>query len=57
MVQFLDAWLGLYANLHDAGAADVRPGQGLVEYATLLSFIAIAVIVAIIFFGDRLDTL
>ena len=58
MAQFFDAWLGLYADRQDAGATDDRqPGQGLVEYALLLSFIAIAVIVALIFFGDRLNTL
>ena len=57
MIQFLDAWLGLYTDRQGAGATDEPPGQGLVEYAMLLSFIAIAVIVAPIFFGDRLNTL
>ena len=58
MGQFLDAWLGLYADRQGTDATDdQQPGQGLVEYALLLSFIAIAVIVALVFFGDRLNTL
>jgi Flp pilus assembly pilin Flp len=58
MVQFFNAWLGLYADRQDADITDDRqPGQGLVEYALLLLFIAIAVIVALVFFGDRLNAL
>lgn len=58
MTQFLAAWLGLYARPNQrpserAGAA----GQGLVEYALILSFIAILVIVALVFFGGRLTVL
>lgn len=58
-LEFIAAWMGLYRP-HGAGhgeRADDQPGQGLVEYALILSFIAIAVIVALIYFGGRLTTL
>ena len=32
-------------------------GQGLVEYALIIAIIAIAVIVAVVFFRDQLSTL
>lgn len=56
MVQFWDAAIGLYARpQREAGAAgDGHAGQGLVEYGLLLLFLATAVIVALVFFGDRL---
>ena len=58
MVQFADALLGLYADSgqgnNDLGTAE---GQGLVEYALILAFIAIVVIVSLIFFGSRLTSL
>jgi hypothetical protein len=58
MAQFCNAWLGLYADRQEADATDNRlPGQGLVENAPGLPFIVIAVIVALVVFGDRLNTL
>ncbi len=59
MIQFIEAWVGLYASQEQDAhpSAAQQPGQGLVEYALLLSFIAIGVIVALIFFGDKLTTL
>ncbi len=59
MIDFIDALLGLYAGQpQDASATDEQQaGQGLVEYALILSFIAIAVIVSLIFFGDRLTNI
>ena len=58
MTQFVDALLGLYA---DSGQGDYDPqaaeGQGLVEYALILLFIAIAVIVSLMFFASRLAPL
>jgi Flp pilus assembly pilin Flp len=59
MTQFLAALLGLYTRpdqrLNEREGAVM--GQGLVEYALILAFIAIAVIVSLVFFGDRLTTL
>ena len=50
MLQFAEALRGLYV-------ADEAEGQGLVEYALIIAFIAIVVIVALVFFGSRLTTL
>jgi len=59
MMQFTEALLGLYADQgQDTGTeTGQEPGQGLVEYALILAFIAIVVIVTLIYFGDRLTTL
>ena len=59
MMQFTEALLGLYADQgQDTGAAHApEDGQSLVEYALILAFIAIVVIVTLIFFGNRLTTL
>lgn len=55
MLQFIDALLGLYPERgQEIGDATAPRGQGLVEYALILAFIAILVIVALVFFGDRL---
>jgi Flp pilus assembly pilin Flp len=59
MTQFLATLLGLYAspNRHLTGRAGAAAGQGLVEYALILSFIAILVIVSLVFFGGKLTAL
>ena len=59
MARFLAALLGLYARPDERRAArrDAAAGQGLVEYALILAFIAIMVIIALVFFGERLTTL
>ncbi len=59
MTQFLAALLGLYAgpDQRPSARAGATMGQGLVEYALILSFIAILVIVSLVFFGGRLTTL
>lgn len=59
MTQFLAALLGLYTgpNQRRTERAGAAAGQGLVEYALILSFIAILVIVSLVFFGGRLTTL
>ena len=49
MLQFAEALYGLYAG---PGAA--REGQGLVEYALLLGFIALVMFAALAFLKDRL---
>ncbi len=46
MLQFAEALYGLYAG--------EREGQGLVEYALLLGFIAVTMLVVLAFFKDRL---
>jgi Flp pilus assembly pilin Flp len=53
MLQFIDAWVGLYAR--QDGDEDAPAGQGLVEYALLIWFIAIVVFVAVLFLRDRVD--
>jgi len=59
MLQFTEALLGLYADQgQDTGAGSGQEqGQSLVEYALVLAFIAIAVIIVLIFFGNKLTTL
>jgi Flp pilus assembly pilin Flp len=54
MVQFVDAWFGLYAR-QDGDQEARQAGQGLVEYALLIWFIAIVVFVAVIFLRDKLN--
>lgn len=56
MVQFIEALLRLYAgDEREAGSEGGQAaGQGLVEYALVLLFIAIFVIIAVAFFGERL---
>ena len=49
MLQFAEALYGLYAEEHE--------GQGLVEYALIIAFIAILVIVALIFLRGQISTL
>lgn len=59
MTQFLAALLGLYAgpHRHTERRTGALAGQGLVEYALILAFIAILVIVALVFFSERLTAL
>lgn len=59
MTQFLATLLGLYAGPDQrlTERPGVTTGQGLVEYALVLAFIAITVIVALVFFGGRLSAL
>ena len=49
MLQFAEALYGLYAGEQE--------GQGLVEYALIIAFIAILVIVALIFLRQQITTL
>ena len=49
MLQFVEALRGLYG-------AEEAEGQGLVEYALIIAFIAIVVIVALIYFSSQLTT-
>jgi len=59
MTQFLAALIGLYARPDQrlSARAGATEGQGLVEYALILAFIAITVIIAVVFFGGRLTNL
>ena len=50
MVQFAEALYGLYAG-------DAREGQGLVEYALIIAFIAVLVIVAMVFLKNQITGL
>ena len=47
MVQFAAALYGLYAG-------EAREGQGLVEYALIIAFIAVLVIVAMVFLKNQI---
>ena len=49
MLQFAEALYGLYAGEQE--------GQGLVEYALIIAFIAVVVIVAMVFLQDRITSL
>lgn len=51
MVQFAEVLVGLYA------VEDTSEGQGLVEYALIIAFIAVVVIVAMIFLRDQIGSL
>lgn len=48
MLQFAAALYGLYVS------EEAQAGQGLVEYALIIAFIAILVIVAMIFLKDQI---
>ena len=50
MLQFAEALYGLFA-------AEETEGQGLVEYALIIAFIAVVVIVAMVFLQGRISTL
>ena len=50
MLQFVEALRGLYV-------ADEAEGQGLVEYALIIAFIAVVVIVAMVFLQGKITTL
>ena len=50
MLQFAEALFGLYAT-------EEAEGQGLVEYALIIAFIAVVVIVAMVFLQGRISTL
>jgi pilus assembly protein Flp/PilA len=50
VLQFSAALYGLYAN-------EESEGQGLVEYALIIAFIAVVVIVAMVFLQGKITTL
>ncbi len=50
MLQFAEALYGLYAE-------DATEGQGLVEYALIIAFIAVVVIVAMVFLRGQITNL
>ena len=50
MLQFVEALRGLYAT-------EETEGQGLVEYALIIAFIAVVVIVAMVFLRTQISTL
>ena len=50
MLQFVEALRGLYI-------ADESEGQGLVEYALIIAFIAVVVIVAMVFLQGKISAL
>jgi len=50
MLQFVEALRGLYV-------ADEAEGQGLVEYALIIAFIAVVVIVAMVFLQGKITAL
>ena len=50
MLQFAEALHGLYAT-------EEAEGQGLVEYALIIAFIAVVVIVAMVFLQGKITTL
>ena len=51
MLQFAEALYGLYA------VEDASEGQGLVEYALIIAFIAVVVIVAMVFLRGQISNL
>jgi pilus assembly protein Flp/PilA len=51
MLQFAEALYGLFVP------EDAVEGQGLVEYALIIAFIAIVVIVAMVFLQDKISGL
>ena len=51
MLQFAEALFGLYA------VEDGAEGQGLVEYGLIIAFIAVVVIVAMIFLRGQIGSL
>ena len=50
MLQFVEALRGLYLS-------EEAEGQGLVEYALIIAFIAVVVIVAMVFLQGKISTL
>ena len=50
MLPFVEALRGLYVN-------EETEGQGLVEYALIIAFIAVVVIVAMVFLRTQIGTL
>ncbi len=50
MLQFVEALRGLYI-------AEEAEGQGLVEYALIIAFIAVVVIVAMVFLQGQISAL
>ena len=50
MLQFVEALRGLYLN-------EEAEGQGLVEYALIIAFIAVVVIVAMVFLRGQISAL
>ena len=50
MLQFVEALRGLYAS-------EEAEGQGLVEYALIIAFIAVVVIVAMVFLRGQISNL
>lgn len=50
MLEFVNALVSLYLG-------EEQEGQGLVEYALIIAFIAILVIVAMVFLKDQINTL
>ena len=50
MLQFTEALFGLFAG-------EEAEGQGLVEYALIIAFIAVVVIVAMVFLQTRISGL
>ena len=50
MLQFVEALRGLFVN-------EEEEGQGLVEYALIIAFIAVVVIVAMVFLRTQITTL
>jgi Flp pilus assembly pilin Flp len=50
-LQFAEALVGLYV------AEDTSEGQGLIEYALIIAFIAVVVIVAMVFLKDQIGGL
>ena len=50
MLQFVEALRGLYG-------AEEAEGQGLVEYALIIAFIAVVVIVAMVFLRTQISNL
>ena len=62
MIQFIVALRELYTDqwgVTDRGSElpAQQDGQGLVEYGLILAFIAIMVIIALIFFGSQLTVM
>ena len=51
MLQFAEALYGLYA------VEDGNEGQGLVEYALIIAFIAVVVIVAMVFLRGQIGNM
>ena len=51
MLQFAEVLYGLYV------AEDASAGQGLIEYALIVALIAVAVIVALVFFRGQINGL